>query len=265
MRVSCSQSINSIGALEKIQRHIRSVDGALHKERDDWLRIIGIKTYLDGGMLTGSAYMRAPWGISKYLCDPPTRSIAACFYPARTPAADRCAPPSNLAAHEFTAHSVGDGAVHTLLDVYEELANEGLPVRETRACITHSNFMSKEAVEQAARLGIVIDLQPVWLHLDAALVKAELATIVSATFSRSAAFLRRVLWQAEARDHMQKIGSLRSINPYPFLGMATAVTRRLATLADGQLHPERRYTRRNPALLRSITRRSCSRRAGRFP
>jgi len=28
------------------------------------LRIIGIKAFLDGGMLTGSAYMREPWGVS---------------------------------------------------------------------------------------------------------------------------------------------------------------------------------------------------------
>ena len=53
---------------------------------------------------------------------------------------------------QYTAHTVGDGAVHTLLDVYEELSRK-LPLRKTRPCITHSNFMSKEAVETAARLG----------------------------------------------------------------------------------------------------------------
>jgi predicted amidohydrolase YtcJ len=44
-------------------------------------------------------------------------------------------------------------------------------------------------------------------------------------------------------DHMQKIGSLRSINPYnPFLGMSTAITRR-AKWYEGQLHPEEALTR----------------------
>ena len=38
---------------------------------------------------------------------------------------------------QFTAHSVGDGAVHALLDVYEEI-NKDLPVRPTRPCITHA-------------------------------------------------------------------------------------------------------------------------------
>jgi predicted amidohydrolase YtcJ len=44
-------------------------------------------------------------------------------------------------------------------------------------------------------------------------------------------------------DHMQKIGSFRSINPYnPFLGMATAITRKPKSL-DGKLHPEEALTR----------------------
>ena len=39
-------------------------------------------------------------------------------------------------------------------------------------------------------------------------------------------------------DHMQKIGSFRSINPYnPFLGMWVTITRK-AKWFDGQLHPE---------------------------
>jgi hypothetical protein len=44
-------------------------------------------------------------------------------------------------------------------------------------------------------------------------------------------------------DHMQKIGSLRSVNPYnPFLGMATAITRK-AKRYEGRLHPEEALTR----------------------
>ena len=44
-------------------------------------------------------------------------------------------------------------------------------------------------------------------------------------------------------DHMQKIGSLRSINPYnPFLAMEVAITRR-AKGYDRPLHPEEALTR----------------------
>jgi hypothetical protein len=42
---------------------------------------------------------------------------------------------------------------------------------------------------------------------------------------------------------MQKIGSFRSVNPYnPFLGMATAISRR-AKDYDGRLHPEEALSR----------------------
>src|SRR5207248_1256490 len=44
-------------------------------------------------------------------------------------------------------------------------------------------------------------------------------------------------------DHMQEIGSLRSINPYnPFPAMQTAITRR-ARWDEGQLHPAEALTR----------------------
>ena len=44
-------------------------------------------------------------------------------------------------------------------------------------------------------------------------------------------------------DHMQKLGSFRSINPYnPFLGMEVAITRRARRL-DQPLHPEEALTR----------------------
>jgi predicted amidohydrolase YtcJ len=44
-------------------------------------------------------------------------------------------------------------------------------------------------------------------------------------------------------DHMQKIGSFRSVNPYnPWLGMQTAITRQ-ARWYEGQLHPEEALSR----------------------
>jgi len=61
LRVSISHGIGTLGEISKIQENIRRVaEDPLFKEKDDMVRIVGIKTYLDGGMLTGSAYMREP-------------------------------------------------------------------------------------------------------------------------------------------------------------------------------------------------------------
>jgi predicted amidohydrolase YtcJ len=242
VRVSCSQGIGSIGPLEKIQSQIRSVArNPLHTGRDDWLRIIGIKTYLDGGMLTGSAYMREPWGVSNIygISDPAYRGVL--FIPReRLIVMVREAVTNGL---QFTAHSVGDGAVHQLLDVYEELAKEGLPVRGTRCSLTHSNFMSGEAVKQAARLGVMLDMQPAWLYLDGRTLSKHFGDDRLRWFQPLRTIFEAGVVAGGGSDHMQKIGSLRSINPYnPFLGIATAVTRRARGM-DTPLHPEEAITR----------------------
>jgi predicted amidohydrolase YtcJ len=242
IRISCSQGIGSIGPIEKIQSQIRSVArNPLHKERNDWLRILGIKTYLDGGMLTGSAYMREPWGVSTIygISDPAYRGVL--FVPReRLLVMVREAVANGL---QFTAHSVGDGAVHLLLDVYEELANEGLPVRGTRCCLTHSNFMSKEAVEKAARLGVMLDVQPAWLYLDGRTLLKHFGDDRLRWFQPLRTIFEAGVVAGGGSDHMQKIGFQRSVNSYnPFLGIATAVSRRSKGM-DAPLHPEEAITR----------------------
>lgn len=242
VRVSASQGVGSLGELAKIQENIRTVARhKLHTQTDDWVHIVGIKMFLDGGMLTGSAYMRQPWGLSEIysITDPQYRGVL--FIPK-----DRLKPMVRTAIEsglQFTAHSVGDGAVHTLLEVYDELAKEGLPVRQTRACVTHSNFMSKEAVETAARLGVVLDIQPAWLYLDTRTLTKQFGYDRLRYFQPLKSIFAAGGIVGGGSDHMQKIGSFRSVNPYnPFLGMATAITRR-AKWHEGQLHPEEALTR----------------------
>jgi predicted amidohydrolase YtcJ len=143
---------------------------------------------------------------------------------------------------QFTAHSVGDGAVHALLDVYQEL-NATTPIRRLRPCITHSNFMSAEAVKQAAALGVIPLIQPAWLYLDTRTLAGHFGYERLRYFQPLRSIFAAGGVAAGGSDHMQKIGSLRSINPYdPFLGMWTAITRR-ARWYEGQLHPEEALNR----------------------
>jgi predicted amidohydrolase YtcJ len=241
VRVNLSMDVPYIGSLEKIQERIREIAAdPLFKQRDDWLRIIGTKTFLDGGMLTGSAYMRQPWGVSAMygITDPEYRGVL--FIPKeRLTAMVRTVAENGL---QFTAHSVGDGAVHTLLDVYDDL-NTKLPLRATRPCITHANFQSREAVEMAARLGVMLDIQPAWLYLDTRTLAKQFGYDRLAYFQPLKSLFERGVMVGGGSDHMQKIGSLRSNNPYnPFLGMATAITRR-ARWYEGVLHPEQALSR----------------------
>jgi predicted amidohydrolase YtcJ len=221
----------------------RAIDAILEhplRKDDPWLQIVGTKVWLDGGMLTGSALMLDPWGVSAIygITDPEYRGTL------KIPREDLVRMVRKVASGglQFTAHSVGDGAVSTLLGVYEELASE-LPIGATRPCLTHSNFMSPESITKAAALGVVADIQPIWFYLDG---RTLLRQFGDARMSRFQPLHRLAVAGVRfggGSDHMQKIGSLRSINPYnPWLGMATAVTRRARGM-DEPLHPEEALTR----------------------
>jgi len=240
VRVGISHHIETLGPLEKILAEIRQVGAHPLHRGGPRLRIVGIKTYLDGGMLTGSAYMREPWGVSRiYAIDDPAYRGVLFIPPDRLRAIVRETVAAGL---QFTAHSVGDGAVHALLDAYEKINNQQ-PVAPTRPCITHSNFMSREAIDQAARLGVVVDIQPAWLYLDTRTLIAQFGDARLRYFQPLHSLFEAGVTAGGGSDHMQKIGSFRSINPYnPFLGMWIAITRR-AKGYDGRLHPEEALTR----------------------
>jgi hypothetical protein len=241
VRVMASHGVSNLAAVPTIQAQMRKIaEDPLFTARDPWVRIIGVKMYLDGGMLTGSAYMREPWGVSAMygITDPAYRGVLF-MEPDKLVPAVRTAAELGL---QFTAHSVGDGAVHALLDAYETVSRER-PIAATRPSITHCSFQSADAVAQAARLGVAMDIQPAWLYLDTRTLEKQFGYNRLRYFQPLRSLFAAGVTVGGGSDHMQKIGSLRSINPYnPFLGIATAVTRR-AKWFDRPLHPEESLTR----------------------
>jgi predicted amidohydrolase YtcJ len=240
LRVGISRHVETTGSLDAVISDIRSVAAHPLRAGGPQLRIVGIKTYLDGGMLTGSAYMREPWGKSRiYAIDDPAYRGVRFIPPDRLPAIVRATVEAGL---QFTAHSVGDGAVEALIDAYEEV-NKEIPVAPTRPCVTHSNFMTRESIAKAARLGVVIDIQPAWLYLDARTLAAQFGYDRLRYFQPLHTLFEAGVKVGGGSDHMQKIGSFRAINPYnPFLAMEVAITRR-AKGYDRPLHPEEALTR----------------------
>jgi predicted amidohydrolase YtcJ len=137
---------------------------------------------------------------------------------------------------------VGDGAVTALLGAYEEV-NRTTPVAPTRPSITHSNFMTADAIAKLPKLGVSADIQPVWLYLDARTLLQQFGYDRLRYFQPLKSLFAAGANAGGGSDHMQKIGSLRSVNPYnPFLGMATAVSRK-ARWVDSPVHPEEALSR----------------------
>lgn len=239
-RVFFSYSINAQDPLDKIEDRLKkAAEHPLHA-KNDWLWLRGVKCFLDGGMLTGSAYMREPWGVSPIygITDPQYRGLL--YIPV-----DKLKSIARLSfdnGFQFTAHTVGDGAVHTLVDAYEAI-NEERPLRDLRPCITHCNFMSREAIERMRAVGIVADLQPAWLRLDGATLLKQFGERRTEYFQPYRTLFDQGVIVGGGSDHMQKFGSMRSINPYnPFLGMWITLTRQ-PRWAEQPLHPEQRISR----------------------
>lgn len=240
VRLAVSYGVNGQGKIEANRERLAEIAAHPLRAKNPRLRIVGVKTFLDGGMLTGSAYMRQPWGISQIysISDPRYQGVLNIPREQLLPLVEATID-NGL---QFTAHSVGDGAVHLLLDVYNEIAQKK-PIKHTRPCLTHSNFMSAEAVEQAAKLGVVLDIQPAWLYLDSHTLEAQFGYDRLRYFQPLQTIFKTGGIVGGGSDHMQRIDSLKSINPYnPFLGMWVAITRR-GKWYDGQLHPEEALSR----------------------
>ena len=248
-RIYLTYYVDAQAPMEQVEAGIlKAARHPLHKY-DNMLWLRGLKVFLDGGMLTGSAYMREPWGVSRIygIADPTYRGLLF-IQPEKLQKIARLAMENDL---QPTAHSVGDGAVHALIDAYEAV-NRDLPVRARRPCISHSNFMSAEAVEKMRAIGIVADLQPAWLYLDGAVLLTQFGDKRLAYFQPYRTLIDRGVVVGGGSDHMQKLGGLRSINPYnPFLGMWTTIARQ-PRRTDAPLHPEQNITRQEAIRLYTI-------------
>ena len=103
-----------------------------------------------------------------------------------------------------------------------------------------------------------MDLQPVWLHLDAKTLTGQFGVERMKSFQPLADLFSAGVIVGGGSDHMQKIGRDRSVNLYnPFLGIETAISRRArgldesvnAAQALSRQQALRMYTANNARLL----------------
>lgn len=224
IRLAMSRSLSPNAPFDQIQQRLDSIAAdPLFQQRQPRLWILGVKVFADGGMLTGSAYFRQPWGVSAiYGIDDPRYQGMRYVDQQRLVELIRACVQRNLA---FTAHCQGDGAVEALIDAYATV-NATHPIATTHSTLTHSSFMSPRSIALAAQLGVGVDLQPAWLYLDARTLVSHFGDERMEYFIPLQSLFRAGVKAGGGSDHMQKIGALRSVNPYhPFLGMWVSATR----------------------------------------
>ncbi|MCW5980251.1 MAG: amidohydrolase [Bryobacteraceae bacterium] len=216
---------------------------------DEWVRVGAIKTIVDGGILIGTAFLRAPWGMNTQVygyVDPDYRGVLS-------------VPKENLfemakAAGELgwqmTAHTAGGGAIDLLLDAYEA-AHARTPIRGRRWQVTHGNFPDPRAIERAAKLGVIFDCQMAWHHFDGPALKHVFGPERMKNFLPLRSLIDGGVTVVGGSDHMIRLDPRKSLNSYhPFFGMWMAVTRK--TVDGDVLNPEQRITREEALRLWTI-------------
>ncbi len=192
---------------------------------DEWVKIGALKIMLDGGILTGTAFLTEPWGEKAAdifgIDEPDYHGVLKYSYD-EVLSAVRVAAEKNW---KFTAHCTGDGAVNMLLDAYEEV-NKTIPLKGKRFSIIHGNFFSREAIERMKKHGIYADMQPAWLYRDADAMQLILGIDRVKSFHPYRSMIDAGVMVNGGSDHMVKWDADTSVNPYnPFLGMWSMITR----------------------------------------
>jgi predicted amidohydrolase YtcJ len=133
-----------------VRAGVRSGDGS------EWLRIGGVKLFLDGSLGSRTAWMLEPYAGTTDRGLPITTEAEAAL-------AVRTASAAGIAA---TVHAIGDAAVRRALDLLAAAAPVAIPHR-----IEHLQCVSDADLGRAAAAGIAASMQPAHLLTDVPLIE----------------------------------------------------------------------------------------------
>jgi predicted amidohydrolase YtcJ len=208
---------------------------------DEWVKWGSFKVGLDGGMNAGTAYMREPYGpfgAQLYGIDDPNNRGNINFTPDALLNIMRAAYNKGW---QLSAHSQGGGAVDALMNTFEAL-NKEKPIAPTRSHWIHASFQSADSIARAKKLGVLVDVQPDWLHFDGFSLSKVMSKEAMRYFIPLRSLVNAGVVVAGGSDHMVGWDKNTAINAYnPFLGMWIAITRK--TTQGVVIHPEERLTR----------------------
>ena len=217
---------------------------------DQWVRVGAFKVVLDGGMLTGTAFLHNGWGEKAkdlYGIDDPDYRGELMYSKAGLVKIIRAAAENGW---KFTAHVTGGGGVDTLLAAYESV-NSTLSLKDKRFSIIHGNFFTSDAIATMKELGIYADMQPAWFYKDADLLHHVLGSERMKTFHPYASLVESGIMVNGGSDHMVKLDPDLSINPYnPFTAMWAVVTRK--TERGTVFNPEQAISRQDALKMYTI-------------
>lgn len=132
--------------------HLAAV-GLSHGFGDEWLKIGGLKGFVDGIMGNSSARFYEPYlhsgerGRWRAMMEPPGNM-------------EKLLLAADAAGYWPQVHAIGDEAIDTLLDLYEKVMKVN-PPRPRRFRVIHAQVLrGPEVARRMARLGVIAEVQP---------------------------------------------------------------------------------------------------------
>jgi predicted amidohydrolase YtcJ len=120
-----------------------------HKS-DEWLRVGGLKGFVDGSLGSHTAAMFEPFADT-----PQNRGL---FVTEPEPLYEWVSGADKAGLHVMV-HAIGDRAISTLLDTYERVAKENGP-RDRRFRVEHAQHLAAKDIPRFGQLDVIASMQP---------------------------------------------------------------------------------------------------------
>jgi predicted amidohydrolase YtcJ len=187
---------------------------------DEWLRIWGVKAFLDGSLGSRTAEMLDGSGVARLVQSDLVRLVEQCA----------------RAELNVCLHAIGDGAVRRALDA---LAPHREAWQHWRPRIEHAQCVNPKDVKRFARIGVIASMQPIHAVADRELVDHYWPKVAGNSYAWSA------LARAGARLAFGSDAPVETADPLAGIEAATVWRR------NTRWHPELAVSR--PAALRAYT------------
>lgn len=201
----------------------------------EWGKLSFCKVILDGGILTGTAYMRRPYNDAAGVFGINFDDFKGIIYYNSSRLKDiiGIAVKTNL---QMTAHCIGNAATDILLDAYESYQEEN-NIKDRRFSIIHCDFTDENTLKRIKDLNLSILFQPAWHYMDGDILGKVLDSKTMESFLPYKEYVNMGIHASAGSDHMIKYDPFLSHNPYnPFLSLYNMITRktRLGNIIGGE-------------------------------
>lgn len=188
-----------------------------------WGKLSFLKVMIDGGILTGTSYMRRPYNDKIGIFDMPEGFRGIINHDVKE--LIEFIDVAYNEGYQMSAHSIGDGALDVLLSAYMEYGRKR-DMTDRRFSIIHGDFTDDLTLNTIKALNLILLFQPAWHFKDANILSKLLDHETMESFLPYAKYVDKGIYAAAGSDHMVKYHPLLSQNPYhPFWALYNMITR----------------------------------------